>query len=213
MDRRAVCTGLGVNPIKKKAATGLHPSDGQTENQDKEPIAMNSLTDSTDNATAPRTEADREWMKSLREEFGLPAEQLARELDITVTYLTALEDGSLPLSRTMYRRIARAITYRPHPTVHLDCVTPGCNMFGLGHVVSRIDYYRGESVTHKAFEDNRDEWQVQVTLFAPHTTWGVWTAFETDTDPGTTCEAWAEYTATVTGAFQLAGQLNAEAGR
>jgi hypothetical protein len=43
-----------VNPIKKKAATGLHPSDGQTENQDKEPINMTITPARTDIRTRRR---------------------------------------------------------------------------------------------------------------------------------------------------------------
>lgn len=200
----------------QEAAAGLHPDGGQIGTPTGGTTMNNvttSVTETADIALAPRPEVDREWMQSLRLEFDLTVDQLATELDVTTTYLTALEDGSLPLSRSMYRRVTLAITHRPHPTLHLDCNTTGCEMQGLGHTISKIDHHRGESVVHTAFQDNRDEWQVQVTLFAPHATWGVWTAFETDTDPGTTCEAWAEYTATVTGAFQLAGQLNWEAGR
>jgi len=169
------------------------------------------IAPATDKATAPRSE-DRAWMQSLRNEFDLTVDNLAKDLDVTPTYLSALEAGTLPLSRTMYRRITRAITNRPQPTIDLDCSTPGCMMQGLGHRVSKIDHNRGETVMHKAFESSTDDWTVEVTISSTHGVWAVWTAFETNTDPGTTCEEWAAYSATVTGAFQLAAQLNEEVG-
>jgi DNA-binding transcriptional regulator YiaG len=168
---------------------------------------MNPATETAAIAARKNSQTDREWMTTLRDEFALSRDQLAADLDVTVTYLTALEEGTLPLSRPMYQRITRAITERPQPVVRLDCTTPGCTHQGTGHNMGRVDVLRGEPVVHTAFEDERDNWIVTVSA-CEGSTWGVWTTFETDTDPGTSCQAWAEYSATVTGAFHLAHELN-----